>query len=187
MFDYKFLQQITVVLLPIVAGGIALWSWQRRYWEYQLSRQTHDWKYRQTYSRKESLRVEMETLLVDMNRELETMVSAASLMRSARQRKVPPKQMDQQAIQFNDAESIWLVQSKVLLGKINLYFDNSNANFSKKWDEIIERTYTFCELLNTEKLDELSKLSAMLCSQKDRLLKEMEDEINSFVSRELAA
>jgi hypothetical protein len=38
MFDYKFLQQITVVLLPIVAGGIALWSWQRRYWEYQLSR-----------------------------------------------------------------------------------------------------------------------------------------------------
>lgn len=87
MFTIDFYQRLLLAVVGVSLGGIALWTWQRMYWEYQLRRQTEDWKLRQCYSRRDSQRAAIETLLVEMNRALEDFVTATLLATSSIQRR----------------------------------------------------------------------------------------------------
>jgi len=87
MFTAEFYESLLLTIVALGLGGLALWTWQRKYWLYQLRRQTEDWKLRQCYSRRESQRLAMEQLLVEMNHALEDFVTSTLLAASAIQRR----------------------------------------------------------------------------------------------------
>src|SRR5262245_17119544 len=62
----KFVFDVILLLAGLGGAGLALWTWQKAYWEYQLRRQTEDWKSRQSYSRKDARRQAMEGLLTEL-------------------------------------------------------------------------------------------------------------------------
>lgn len=203
MFDKKFYQQLALVILTVLLGGVALWTWQLAYWRYQLhlqtAVQTEDWKHRERYSRKDSQRAAMEQLLVEMNQALEDFVTAAMLADSSIQRRQDYKQrggsdeglkkwneeVDQSVEQFNDSERVWLVKSQVILGKLNLLFHDQGGDHSKRWQEISDKSLKTCDLLNAQDSRRLWDYLLELRKRKDTLLDQLQNQIDRFVSKEL--
>jgi hypothetical protein len=197
----KFVQDLSLVIVGVAIAGVALWTWQRAYWEYQLRRQTEDWKHRQSYSRKEARRQAMEGLLVELNAAIEKHLTATFLAISAivRSREYDAsagssesgrvnwqEAVDDSVTQFNASESQWLVDSAVLAGKLRLHFGGSDAPTIQGWDEMTKIMQKFCTLLSSEEtLDELLKMIQDVRQGKDKLLIRLQREIDQFTVSEL--
>ena len=201
MFSIEFYEKLILTIVAVGLAGLALWTWQRKYWEYRLRRQTEDWKYRQCYSRRESQRLAMEQLLVEMNHALENFVTATLLAASAIQRrhdyvqkggaeegvKKWNQEVDKSVGKFNESERKWLAQSRVISGKISLHFRNPTGKFEKLWDEIIRQSEGICTLLNSPgtTMQKVWDNMTELRDKKNRLLDILQKDIDSFVSEEL--
>ncbi|MDD2890642.1 MAG: hypothetical protein PHE49_08405 [bacterium] len=195
----EFRQRLSLTIITILLGGVALWTWQKKYWEYQLSKERQDWQLRECYSRKESQREEMEKLLLEMNKGAEEFLTAATLAASTIQwrneyyKKGTPnltllnQNVDKYAEKFNEIERDWLVNSRVMAGKIRLYFDDKDGNFEKAWIDIVEQSGNMCSLFhspNTTFNDVLSTVDD-LRNKKNNLLELLELEIDRFVLEKL--
>ncbi|MGD9093283.1 MAG: hypothetical protein PVF74_10570 [Anaerolineales bacterium] len=201
MFTIDFYQSLILAVAGIALGGVALWTWQRKYWEYQLRRQTEDWKLRQCYSRRDSQRVAMEELLVEMNRALEDFVNATWLVASAMKRrndyvgqggteegiKKWNQEVDKSVAQFNESELEWLAHSRVISGEISLHFNDTTGEFVKLWDKIIHQSEGTCNLFHKQgtTLHEIWNMMQDLRNKKDELLDILQKGIDRFVSEEL--
>jgi hypothetical protein len=201
MFTVEFFQKLLLTLATIGLGGIALWTWQRKYWEYQLRRQREDWVLRQCYSRRDSQRTAMEQLLVDMNQTLEDFVTATLLAASAIQRRQDhiqrrgteeglqkwTQEVDRSVNEFNNVEREWLVHSRLVLGLISLHFQNDTSTFEKLWDEIIHESEGTCTLFNTPGTTFRQIWDKMLDlrTKKNNLIDMLQNEIDRFVLSEL--
>ena len=201
MFTIDFYQRLLLAVVGVSLGGIALWTWQRMYWEYQLRRQTEDWKLRQCYSRRDSQRLAMEALLVEMNRALEDFVTATLLVASSIQRRHNYRQrggteegikkwnqeVHKSAEQFNESEREWLAQSRVISGKIALHFNDSSGEFVSLWEGIVRQSEGTCNLLNNNYITMGDIWNAMLKlrNKKKELLELLQKRIDGFVSEEL--
>jgi hypothetical protein len=201
MFTIEFYQKLILAVVGVALGGVALWTWQRKYWEYQLRRQTEDWKLRQRYSRKDSQRVAMEELLVEMNRALEDFVTATLLVASGIQRrhdyiqqggteegvKKWDQEVDKSVEQFNESEREWLAQSRVISGKISLHFNDPTGEFVRLWDEIVHQSEGTCTLFHDPgiTLREIWNRMLELRNKKNELLDLLQKGIDRFVSEEL--
>lgn len=201
MFTVEFFQKLLLTLATIGLGGIALWTWQRKYWEYQLRRQREDWVLRQCYSRRDSQRTAMEQLLMEMNQALEDFVTATLLAASAIQRRQDyiqqggieeglkkwAEEVDRSINEFNNSEREWLVHSRLVLGKISLHFQNDTSTFEKLWDEVIHESEHTCTLFNTPGTTFRQIWDKMLDlrTKKNNLIDILQNEIDRFVSSEL--
>lgn len=201
MFTIEFYQSLILAIAGVALGGVALWTWQRKYWEYQLRRQTEDWKLRQCYARRDSQRVAMEELLVEMNRALEDFVNATWLVASAMKRrhdyieqggteegvKKWSQEVDKSVAQFNESELEWLAHSRVISGEISLHFIDPNREFIRLWDEIIHQREGTCTLFYKPDitLNEIWNMMQKLRNKKDELLDLLQKGIDRFVSEEL--
>ena len=201
MFTTEFYGSLLLTIVALGLGGLALWTWQRKYWLYQLRRQTEDWKLRQCYSRRESQRLAMEQLLVEMNHVLEDFVTSVLLAASAIQRGHDYIQrggtekgagkwsqaVDKAVEEFNEAERDWLTKSRVILGKISLHFHNQPSEFEKPWEDIISQSAGACTLFNTPDITSKQIWNNMLDlrNKKNKLLATLQKEIDRFVSEEL--
>jgi hypothetical protein len=196
----KFVFDFLILAAGLAGGALALWTWQKRYWEYQLRRQTEDWKARQSYSRKDARRQAMEGLLTELNEAMErhliaTYHALSALARSTRYRREYPdddagqEQWQQLAAEqvtaFNDSEREWLVQSAVLEGKLRLHFAGVSPTVLQLWPTMSEVVIQFCELLNLNKTDELLGLVVKIREGKDKLLLKLQEEIDRFTASEL--
>jgi hypothetical protein len=176
-------KDLIVAAATIGFGAIALWTWQRRYWLYQMHHQTRDWKHRQTYTRKDSQRIAMETLLTDMNCALEEFIAAAILTASA---KIRQGSIDEASAEdWNKTERHWLVHSRVLLGQLSLHFGDAAKDAGKQWLSIIEQSEQTCDLLNESDANPVWDLMDQLRERKRRLLSSLQTAIDNFVSSEL--
>ncbi len=196
MFTNEFYQQLILIMVGAGLGGLALWTWQRKYWEYQLRRQTEDWTLRQCYSRKESQRVAMEQLLIEINTALEeflnsTLLAASAVLRRKNymnKEKTNQKELDswdqevnRSTEQFNESERQWLTQSRIISGKLGLYFDGDQP----LWSEIISKSEGTCELFYHPNYQEIYDKMFELREKKDQLLHALQTEIDRFVSEKL--
>jgi hypothetical protein len=202
MFTQEFYQQLTLTIIGVGLGGLALWTWQRKYWEYQLYRQREDWMLRQCYSRKESQRVAMEQVLVEINSTLEEFVNTTLLAASAIQRREDYinqgstteegiKSWDQEVSksteQFNESERKWLTQSRIISGKIGLYFEDKSDKFKILWSEIIQQSEGTCSLFYPypPNIQNIYDKMAELRDRKNELLGVLQKEIDYFVFEKL--
>jgi hypothetical protein len=201
VFTAKFVQDLSLVLTGVVTAGVALWTWQRAYWEYQLRRQTEDWKQRQSYSRKEARRQAMEGLLVELNEATEKHLTATLLAISAivRSRDYAAsagsdesgkaswqQEVNDSVAQFNASERQWLVDSAVLAGKLRLHFESSDGPANHAWDGIAKVMQGFCTLLSSEEtLNELLGMIQGVRQKKDKLLIRLQREIDQFTVSQL--
>lgn len=201
MFTVSFYEKLILTVVTLSLGGLALWTWQRKYWEYQLRRQTEDWKLRQCYSRRDSQRIGMEQLLVEINRALEDFVTSTLLTASAIQRRQDyiqqggseegvkkwNQEVDKSVDEFNEAERDWLAKSRVILGKISLHFHGQTGNLEKLWDEIIHESEGTCTLFHTAgiTLRQIWDKMLDLRNKKNNLIEILQKEIDRFVLAEL--
>jgi len=201
IFTPDFIQNLMLILVPVIIGAIALWTWQRAYWEYQLKRQREDWVLRQCYDRRDSQRIAKETLIVEMNETLEKFITATILCGSAIQRRddyinqggtqqgiqMWNKEVEKSTDDFNNGEKEWMIQARVIFGKINFVFPNSKTTFSKSWENVIDKSLNTCSLFHQPKWSYANVLNSMnsLRDEKDKLIETMQFQIDSFVEREL--
>jgi hypothetical protein len=194
----KFLFDALIALVGLAGGALALWTWQKGYWEYQLRRQTEDWKSRQSYARKEARRQAMELLLTELNEAVEghliaTYHTISAMVRQEQYRQAHPEagvapfqeQVDEQVIAFNASEREWLVQSAVLGGKLRLHFAGIDPKVLQMWPTLGERMITFCELLNRQELAGLHAEVVTTRNEKDELLQKLQAEIDRFTESHL--
>ncbi len=201
MFAVEFFQKLLLTVAAIGLGGLALWTWQRKYWEYQLRRQREDWVLRQCYSRRDSQRAAMEQLLVEMNQALEDFVTATLLAGSTIKRchdriqrgaaeevlKKWRQEVDKSVNEFNETERDWLVKSRLILGEISLYFQNETGSFEESWNKIIRESEGTCSLFNTPgtTLAQIWDTMLNLRNKKNQLINVLQKDIDRFVSAEL--
>ncbi len=201
LFTQEFLQKLLLTFTSFALGGLALWTWQRKYWEYQLKRQRQDWILRQCYNRKDSQRKAMEQLLVEINEATENFICSTLLYGATLQRyadyikkggteegcKKWQEEVDKSANDFNSAEGIWLVKSRIIRGKLCFLFANNRYKCEKKWNEIIQQSERTCSLFHDPKITYTRIFDHMLFlrKSKDRLMNELQKEIDIFVSKEL--
>ncbi|MCI0703361.1 MAG: hypothetical protein L0241_19960 [Planctomycetia bacterium] len=196
----KFAFNFLILLATLGGGALALWTWQKRYWEYQLRRQTDDWKLRQSYSRKDARRQAMEGLLTELNEAMERHLIATFQTTSAMIRRDDHKQMypddnaglgswhemvNEQVAAFNESEREWLVQSAVLEGKLRLHFAGTEPQLLQAWPVLSGSILNFCTLLNENKARGLHGLIVQIRKQKDELLQLLQREIDRFTTTEL--
>jgi hypothetical protein len=196
----KFVFDFLLLLTGLAGGALALWTWQKGYWEYQLRRQTDDWKARQSYSRKEARRQAMEGLLTELNEAMErhliaTYHTVSAMTRQKQHAQVNPTdeagqaqwqaQVDQQVTMFNESERDWLVQSAFLEGKLQLHFADADPKILKAWPGMSDQILQFCELLNRGQMRELLEHIIAIRAGKDRLLQDLQWEIDRFTAAEL--
>jgi hypothetical protein len=205
MFTVDFFQTLLLAVVTAVIGGIALWTWQRAYWDYQLKRQRQDWMLRQCYARRDSQRRAMEELLVEMNRSLEAFLTTTEGLLSALVRahdlrrqqgtqdvekwKAGVRARDQAVAEstqeFNEAEPVWLADSRVLSGKIRLYFGEQSAAFEERWGGIIQESANTCQLFNDGDMQAVWKHVHTLRTTKNDLLRELQEALDAFVQQKL--
>ena len=201
VFTPDFLQKLLLAVTTIGLGGLALWTWQRMYWEYQLRRQREDWVLRQCYARRDSQRTAMENLLIEMNEALENFVSATLLSASAMERysdyvrkggteegiKKWKSEVDRSVDEFNQAESDWLVKSRLVLGKLSFLFSRNAEEFEGTWNRIIQKSEGTCTLFHDPETTYRHIWDSMLAlrNQKNQLVDVLQREIDRFVSMEL--
>ena len=196
----KFVFDVILLLAGLGGAGLALWTWQKAYWEYQLRRQTEDWKSRQSYSRKDARRQAMEGLLTELNEAMERHLIATFQTTSAMLRRDDHKQMypddetgleswhemvNEQVAAFNESEREWLVQSAVLEGKLRLHFAGTEPQLLQAWPVLSGSILNFCTLLNGNKASALHGLIVEIRKQKDELLQLLQREIDRFTASEL--
>ncbi|MHB8153825.1 MAG: hypothetical protein ACYDDR_10885 [Acidithiobacillus ferrivorans] len=197
IFSTTLIQAIVIAIFSAMITAIGLFTWQRKDREYQIRKQTEDWKHRQTYSRREARRQAMENLLVELNEVIEKHLSTTELLFSA----IARSKMDQVAVnnkirkerweklitdgtnEFHISERQWLVDRAVISGKLNLYF-KSSSNIHV-WDEIIAEVQNFCTLLNENALDQIFRIIQGVRQRKDVLLSQFENEIVIFTESDL--
>jgi hypothetical protein len=196
----KFVFDLTLLLAGLAGGAVALWTWQKGYWEYQLRRQTEDWKLRQSYSRKDARRQAMEGLLTELNGAVERhliatyhTVSAIVRQKLHMENHAPDEEgrsqwqemVNEQVMAFNESEREWLVQSAVLEGKLRLHFAGTDSAVLQRWPTLADHVIDFCQLLNDKNTDALIGLIVKLRHDKDTLLQELQREIDRFTASEL--
>jgi hypothetical protein len=204
MFTVDFYQTLLLAILTAVIGGIALWTWQRAYWDYQLKRQRQDWMLRQCYARRDSQRRAMEELLVEMSNSFEAFFIAAEVLYSAlvRAHDLRRQQSTQdvekweagvrardQAVaestqEFNESEPLWLAGSRVLSGRIRLCFGGQSAAF-EGWRAIIAESATTCQVFNDGDMAVVGQHVAQLRSMWNGLLHAVQAALDDFVQQEL--
>jgi hypothetical protein len=168
--------------------------------EYQLRRQLEDWKARQSYSRKDARRQAMEGLLTELNEAMErhlvaTYHAVSAMIRKKRYAKEYEadeagqvqwqEQVNQEVMTFNESERAWLVQSAVLEGKLRLHFAGTELKVLQSWPMMSEVVVQFCEWLNLNKTDELLGTIVTIREGKDKLLQDLQREIDRFTASEL--
>jgi hypothetical protein len=196
----KFVFDLLILLTGLAGGALALWTWQKAYWEYQLRRRMEDWKARQSYSRKDARRQAMEGLLTELNEAMErhliaTYHTASAMIRKQQHADAYPgdkagqsqwqEEVNERVTAFNESERAWLVQSAVLEGKLRLHFAGTEPKVLQLWPMMGEVVGQFCESLNLNNTDELLGTIVTVREGKDRLLQNLQREIDGFTASEL--
>ncbi len=194
-------RKLLLIAFPVILSGVGLWTWQNAYWQHQLEEKRKDWELRQLYERKEARSKAMVELITQMNKALETFITATLYSDSVRKRahdsltKDPSPEnaarwksmKDEGAALFNAAERDWLIRARVALGEIKIVFDDPHGEFSKEWKEIIGMTGQACSLFNETQATSSKIYYVMLTlrKQKDSLLSNMRAQFERFVKQQL--